>query len=52
MAAATNPKSVGIVRDAKIIPARMISMIKKLNLNKLNNSLTKPYYRKGEINEM
>ena len=44
IAAAINPKSVGIVLEAKKRVAKMISMIKKLILNKI--SLTKPYYTK------
>ena len=42
--AATNPKSVGTVRDAKINDANVISMMKfKLIKNKFSISLTKPY---------
>ena len=44
MAAAINPKSVGIVLEAKRRVAKVIYMIKKLILNKV--SLTKPYYTK------
>ena len=47
IAAATNPKSVGIVRDAKINDANVISMINLNSFNKFSNSLTKPYYRSG-----
>ena len=44
IAAAISPKSVGIVLEAKKRVAKVISMIKKLILNKI--SLTKPYYTK------
>tara|TARA_B100000900_G_C20087569_1_gene516654 strand:- start:232 stop:402 length:171 start_codon:yes stop_codon:yes gene_type:complete len=42
IAAAINPKSVGIVFEAKKRVAKLISIIKKLILIKI--SLTKPYY--------
>ena len=45
IAAATNPKSVGIVRDAKIKDANVISMMKFKLIYKFSNSLTKPSYR-------
>ena len=45
IAAATNPKSVGIVRDAKINDANEISMMKLNSFYKFSNSLTKPSYR-------
>ena len=44
IAAAINPKSVGIVLEAKKRVEKVISMIKKLIQNKI--SLTKPYYTK------
>ena len=52
IAAATNPKSVGIVRDAKINDANVISMINLKSFNKFSNSLTKPSYRTEYINKM
>ena len=44
IAAAINPKSVGIVLEAKKRVEKVISIINEVNLNK--TSLTKPYYTK------
>ena len=52
IAAATNPKSVGIVRDAKINDANVISMMKFKLINKFSNSLTKPSCRIEQKNKM